>query len=56
MGIILNLDLEKIIEEKLVLVKEKYPVQLFNKKSSTKKDTTKLYSNIKQIYRKQNKK
>jgi non-canonical purine NTP pyrophosphatase (RdgB/HAM1 family) len=55
MGVILDLDLEKIVEDKLKKVKEKYPTKLFNKKNSTEKGTRELYSKIKQSYRKQGK-
>ncbi len=55
MGVILDLDLQKIVEDKLEKVKEKYPVELFSKENARKATTKKLYSKIKQNYREQGK-
>lgn len=55
MSVILDLDLQKIVEGKLKKVKEKYPVELFSKENAGKAKTKKLYSEIKQTYRKQGK-
>jgi NTP pyrophosphatase (non-canonical NTP hydrolase) len=55
MGVILDLDMEKIVEDKLAKVKEKYPVHLFTKENVLDEDTDKLYLNIKQSYREEGK-
>jgi NTP pyrophosphatase (non-canonical NTP hydrolase) len=52
MGIMLDLDLEQVMLEKLAKVKEKYPVSLFNKESGANFES---YIKIKQEYRKEGK-
>ncbi len=51
MGIILDLDLDKIVRAKLAKVKEKYPQELFSPENSDKKNSQKLYQEIKESYR-----
>lgn len=53
MGIMLDLDMEQVIMEKLARVQEKCPVSLFNKENAG--GDSELYQKIKQEYRKEGK-
>jgi len=56
MAVLLGIDVETIVNEKLDKVKEKYPAHLFNKDANAKNPGTEnVYQQIKQKYRSEGK-
>lgn len=53
MAVLLGLDTEKILNEKLELIKAKYPVELFHAGSTEEPGTEEAYLAIKEQYRKE---